>query len=110
MASFKSRYGMQDRHIFQLQQALLGALKRYDDEKTQTLHPASLQKALETLGLKFGDEIVDKMMVMCRTNENGDIDYSRFEIHLESGVSQGLGRSSGKGAIFVGFARKAEEA
>ena len=86
MASFKSRYGMQDRHIFQLQQALLGALKRYDDEKTQTLHPASLQKALETLGLKFGDEIVDKMMVMCRTNENGDIDYSRFEIHLESGV------------------------
>jgi Ca2+-binding EF-hand superfamily protein len=94
MASFKAKYGMQDRHVFQLQQALLGALKRYDDEGNQTLHPASLQKALETLGLNFGDEIVDKMMVMCRTNENGDVDYSRFESHLESGVRSSEGEQA----------------
>ena len=80
MASFKAKYGMQDRHVFQLQQALLGALKRYDDEGNQTLHPASLQKALETLGLNFGDEIVDKMMVMCRTNENEEFGKTMAEI------------------------------
>lgn len=56
----KKQYGLQDRHVHQLQSAILGAVKRYDDTSQGIIHPACLQKALDSLGLQFGDEIVDR--------------------------------------------------
>ena len=60
MSDIKSRFGLQDRHVMQLQQTLLGAVRRYDDRGDDTIHPASLQRAIESLGLKFGDDMVDR--------------------------------------------------
>lgn len=89
--------GLEDRHVFQLQQTMLGALRRYDPDDLKKIHPASLQRALDSLGLSFGDELVDKMMVMCQSDPEGMVDYSRFSRYLNRGAppSRTSGGSSG---------------
>ena len=39
-----------------------------EQTKSDKIHPASLQQALDGLGLSFGDPLVDSMMVMCQVS------------------------------------------
>lgn len=55
--------GKSPRLVFQLQEALLGALRRFDETDDFLIHPSSLQQALESMGVNYGDVIVDQCVL-----------------------------------------------
>lgn len=54
-----------------LRQQLVNCFKYFDPESTGRVHAADFQQSLDTVGLKFGDEVVDRVMLLCRIDDDG---------------------------------------
>ncbi|GMI41050.1 hypothetical protein TeGR_g8140 [Tetraparma gracilis] len=89
-----------------LRETLLGALKgRLETPSNLTLHASDFHVAVSQIGLEFGSQDVDDIMVMCKIDESGYIDFSMFSQHVldarvmsnnnPTAVSKGARASSG---------------
>ena len=61
-----------------LKQAVIDTLNAIPTSRRQVVHAQQFQQAIESLGLTFGHPIVDEVMLGCRQDEQGFVDYSRF--------------------------------
>lgn len=70
-----ARHGQEER---ELRSVVLGALERFDDEGTGSVHASLFLQAIEGLGLKYGMRVVDDIMCECAISEEGYVDYREF--------------------------------
>ncbi len=61
-----------------LKQAIIDTLNAIPTSRRHVIHAQQFQQAIESLGLTFGHPIVDEVMLGCRQDEQGFVDYSRF--------------------------------
>lgn len=67
-----------------LSEVLLGVLKGKDKSKRGVIHSSDFQRAITDLGFPLGSAIVQDMLVHCKVNELGDVDFSPLELELQS--------------------------
>ena len=61
-----------------LKQAIIDTLGSIPTQRKCIVHAQQFQEAIESLGLTFGHPIVDEVMLSCKQDSQGFVDYSRF--------------------------------
>jgi hypothetical protein len=61
-----------------LKQAILDTLNAVPTSRKFIIHAQQFQEAIEKLGLTFGHPVVDEVMLGCKQDSQGFVDYSRF--------------------------------
>lgn len=67
-----------------LSEVLLGVLKGKDKSKRGVIHSSDFQRAITDLGFPLGSDIVQEMLVHCKVDELGDVDFTPLELELQS--------------------------
>ncbi len=68
---------------------LLGQLQKYDESKTGVVPAPNFVASIKSLGLNFGEAIVDSLMVQCRIDDEGSVDYSELREAVAREFEQG---------------------
>jgi hypothetical protein len=96
-----------------LRETLLGALRSRDEDGDQKIHSSDFQRALDQVGVSFGSAMVDQVMVMCRIDDNGFVDFSQFaedcqktrrDVEREAGSHPAAARATSAGAPLQAYA------
>ena len=61
-----------------LKQAIIDTLNAVPTSRKFVIHAQQFQEAIEKLGLTFGHPVVDEVMLGCKQDSQGFVDYSRF--------------------------------
>ncbi len=61
-----------------LKQAIIDTLNAVPTSRKFIIHAQQFQEAIEKLGLTFGHPVVDEVMLGCKQDSQGFVDYSRF--------------------------------
>lgn len=67
-----------------LSETLLGVLKSKDRTNTGVIHSSDFQRAITDLGFPVGDPIVQDMLVHCKIDHLGNIDFAPLEHELQT--------------------------
>lgn len=85
--------------------AFLHSLRQADVSGAGTVSPAEFQAALNGLGLRFGNPIVDRIMLQCKITPDGKVSLSILKHLLEIFliVISGVGRIHLGGSAHYGY-------
>jgi Ca2+-binding EF-hand superfamily protein len=67
----------------QLREQLLSAFVQEDASGSRRIHATQFQGALQRMGLQFGNEVVDRVLLLCKIDDQGVIDFSAFQADVQ---------------------------
>ena len=59
-----------------IRETILGVLKAKDIEKSGVIHTSDFRSALSDLGFPYGSKVVENILVHCKLDANGNIDFN----------------------------------
>eukprot|EP01038_Epipyxis_sp_PR26KG_P010986 gene10986-14759_t len=62
-----------------IRETILGVLKAKDIEKSGVIHTSDFRSALSDLGFPYGSKVVENILVHCKLDANGNIDFNQLE-------------------------------
>ena len=65
-----------------LKESILGVLKSRDYEGKGVIHSSDFRMALSDLGFEMGSKVVEDILVLCRVDAKGNLDFSTLESEL----------------------------
>lgn len=65
-----------------IRETILGILKSRDINGSYSIHASEFRKAITDLGIPWGSPVVENILVLCKNNGDGNIDFSNLEHEL----------------------------
>lgn len=65
-----------------IRETILGVIKAKDLDGTGIIHTSDFKAAVNDLGFSFGSKVVEDMLVHCKIDNNGNINYQQLEREL----------------------------
>ena len=74
----------EDEDDLSLRECIHGKMKLMDHKNEKKIHSSDFQAAVEQLGLKYSDPAVSQVLIRCKVDMEGFIDYKPLESELEA--------------------------